>query len=172
MTSDILLILLGAFYVFAGYFAARVGLTSSLVDRAIEAITLQKTDPLETARSRWSLAIAALTFLGGVLLMLRLELAMWAFVACAAVQAVYLFVVAPNWLDPADPPPESGRRQSTNAFVIYAMATALVVWAWQAGTLTPTAAATWIEWAGAAAAIAAFGLYVARALVRRRGSAI
>ncbi len=61
--------------------------------------------------------------------MLLLDIAPWLFVISSIGQAVYLFVLAPRYFDVVDPPDEQGRRQTTNAFVIYVAATTLVVWA-------------------------------------------
>jgi uncharacterized MAPEG superfamily protein len=70
-----------------------------------------------------------------MLLMLLVDLAAWVFAASALAQAAYLFVLAPRYFDVADPPDAGGRRQSTNAFVVYCAATALVLWALFTGRL-------------------------------------
>jgi hypothetical protein len=158
MLASILLALIGAFYVFAGLVSARAGMTSRLLDQAISAITLERTSRVELVRMRINFATAALVFLGGALLLFQLDLALWVFLACAALQAAYLFGIAPRWLDPEDPPSASGRRQSINAFVIYIAATALVAWGAGTGKLTPIAQAPW--WTIAAVAAASAG-YVA-----------
>lgn len=168
MATTALLTLVGAFYVFAGVFATRVGLTSRLLDRAISAITLEKTNAAEVTRDRLNLAISAITFAGGVLLMARFDAAVVAFLACAALQAAYLFMISPRWLDLVDPPNPAGRRQSTNAFVIYLAATALVAWAWSTNKLTPVTEASWPILAAVAVAFAAFGIYMARAVAVSR----
>ena len=113
----------GAFYVFAGYVATRAALTSHLIDRALAAISGAKPAPAETAQSLWLLAAANLILIGGAALVLLLDAAAWIFVASALGQAAYLFVVAPVYFDASDPPDPNGRRQSTNAFVVYAAAT-------------------------------------------------
>lgn len=144
--ADIALRLIGAFYAFAGYVATRAGLTSYFIDRAIAAIALKKPTAAETAQTVWLLGAAMLILAGGVLLMLLLDLAAWAFAASSLAQVAYLFYVAPRYFDVDDPPDPRGRRQSTNAFVVYAAATAFVLWAALTGRLVP-----WKEVALAAA---------------------
>lgn len=132
---DLGLRLIGAFYAFAGYVATRAGLTSHLIDRAIAAISAKKPTAIENAQAVWLLAAAALVLAGGIALMLLLDAAVWLFVASALGQALYIGYVAPKFFDAADPPDPNGRRQTTNAFVIYAAATALVIWADFSGRL-------------------------------------
>lgn len=133
--TEIALRLIGAFYVFAGYVATRAALTSMFIDRAIAAIAAQKPDPTETAQSYWMLAAATLVLAGGAALMFLLDVSVWLFLASAIGQAAYLFYVAPRYFDVVEPPDPTGRRQSTNAFVIYLAATAFVVWAAARGKL-------------------------------------
>lgn len=132
---DFLLRVLGGFYVFAGVVASRAATMSSLLDRAISVIEL-KPPPLEEAlRGHWLLFTSLLVFAGGLLLVLLLEAAVWVFVAGTALQALYIYVLAPSYFDIADAPDARGRQQTRNAFVIYAAATALVAWAGYAGRL-------------------------------------
>jgi hypothetical protein len=133
--TEIILRLVGVFYAFAGYVATRAALTSRFLDRAIAAISLQKPKRSETLQSVWLLCAATIVLTGGVALLLLLDIAAWLFLLAALGQAAYLFVVAPRYFDPEDPPEPSGRRQSTNAFVIYAAACAFVLWAAATGRL-------------------------------------
>jgi len=48
--TDIFLRVIGAFYAFGGYVAARAGLMSRFLDQAIAAIAAQKPKPIETAQ--------------------------------------------------------------------------------------------------------------------------
>ena len=154
--ADIALRLIGAFYALAGYVATRAGLTSYFIDRAIAAIALKKPTTAETAQTVWLLGAAMLILIGGVLLMLLLELAAWAFAASSLAQVAYLFFVAPRYFDVDDPPDPRGRRQSTNAFVVYTAATAFVLWAaLTGGRLLPWKDVPWPLLAMAGAAIAA-----------------
>jgi hypothetical protein len=132
----IALCVIGAFYAFAGYAATRAGLTSHFLDRAIAAIGNTRPSRMETARTVWLLAAATLVFAGGVALLFLIDIAAWLFLASALGQALYLFYVAPRIFDAAEAPDAAGRRQSTNAFVVYALATAFVLWALSAGKLT------------------------------------
>jgi cytochrome b subunit of formate dehydrogenase len=141
--------------------AARVALTSHLLDRALAAITLERLRPVERAQTLWLLCSAVLVLAGGIALMLLLELAVWLFLASAAGQALYLAWLAPRYFDAADPPDAKGCRQTANAFVIYTAATAFVVWASYTGRLAPWQELPWPLLALAAAAVAAHAGYVA-----------
>jgi hypothetical protein len=127
--TDVLLRVLGAFYVFAGYIASRAVLTGMLVDRAISALSAGVPSRAEVNRALSMLATSVLVFAGGLALVLVLQIASWIFMASLAVQAIYFWIIAPRFLDPHDEPDPQGRRQSLNAFLIYAIATALVLWA-------------------------------------------
>lgn len=153
--ADIALRLIGAFYAFAGYVATRAGLTSYFIDRAIAAIALKKPTAAETAQTAWLLCAAMLILVGGVLLMLLLDLAAWAFAASSLAQVAYLFFLAPRYFDVDDPPDPRGRRQSINAFVVYTAATAFVLWAALTGRLVPWRDMPWPLLALAGAAVAA-----------------
>lgn len=132
---EVLLCVVGAFYAFASYVATRAALTSHFMDRAIAAIGATKPSFDETARNWWLLSAAALVLAGGLALVFLLDLAVWLFGASSLGQALYLTVLGPRYFDLADPPDPRGRRQSTNAFVIYLAATAFVVWAGASGKL-------------------------------------
>lgn len=133
---EILLRLVGAFYVFAAFVAARASVMALLIDRAIAALALERLAVAELLKSYWLLAASVLVMLGGAALLFLLDIAVWAFLASAVGQAAYLFYVAPRYFDVEDPPDEIGRRQTTNAFVVYLIATAAVVWAFGAGYLS------------------------------------
>ena len=156
MIANIALLLIGAFYAVAGVIVARAGLTLLVIDAAAGALSLEKPNAAEIARNRINLVVVVLMFSGGVMLMGRIEFALVAFVACALLQAIYFFVLAPFWLDPADPPRREGRRQSLNAFVIYLAASLFVAWAWSTGRLYPLSDASRLLIAGIALAIAGF----------------
>jgi hypothetical protein len=151
---------IGAFYTFAGYVALRAALTSNLIDEALAAIAAQKPKKAERARSVWLLASALVLLVGGVMLMLLLDLAAWPFLISSLGQAAYLLVIAPRYFDVEDPPDARGRRQSANAFVVYGAATAFVVWAALTGRLVDWREVPWPVLAAAAIAVAAYALYV------------
>ena len=157
---DLLLRFVGAFYVFAAYVGARASLMSLLIDRAIAAIALEKPARADLMKSYWLLAASVIVMAGGAALLFLLDIAMWAFLASAVGQAVYLFYVAPRYFDAEDPPDAVGRRQSVNAFVIYLIATAFVVWAASAGRLWSVADVSWPLLAIPAAMVAAHVVYV------------
>jgi hypothetical protein len=146
---------IGIFYAFAGFVATRAGLTSYFVDSAIAAIAGGKPSKLETAQTYWLLAAASVIFAGGVALVFLLDVAAWLFLASALGQALYLFYVAPRFFDAQEPPDALGRRRSTNAFVIYVVATAFVVWALSRGELSSWDEVAWPYVAIPAALVAA-----------------
>lgn len=160
------LAVVGGFYTFAGVGAARAILMSRLLDGALEAITLQKTDRRETLREVWMLAGAALVFAGGVALLFRLEIAGPIFVASAVQQIVYLTVAAPHYFDLADAPDADGRRATTNATILYVFATAFVVWAWAAGHLVPLAQAAPLALAVFGTAVIGYSAYMIWSFMR------
>jgi hypothetical protein len=162
--TDVFLRILGAFYAFAGFVATRAALTSHFLDRAIAAISMQAPKPAETAQTVWLLAAAALVLAGGVLLLAGLEAAAWAFVASALGQAAYIYILAPRYFDRDDPPDAQGRRQTTNAFALYAAATAFILWAAWRGRLTSFADASTVEFTAVGAALILYAAYVARTL--------
>lgn len=131
----VLLTVVGAFYAFAGVVATRAGLSSRLMDIALAGIGGEAPKRAETARALWMTLAGLLILAGGVALLLRVDVAAWAFTISALAQGVYLAIVAPRLLDPDDPPSPEGRKQTINAFVLYLAATAFVLWAWSAGRL-------------------------------------
>jgi hypothetical protein len=165
--TDIVLRVIGAFYAFAGVVATRSAMMSRFIDQAIAAISLQKPRPAETARNAWLLGGAALVLTGGVFLLAGLELAAWTFAASALAQASYIYVVAPRYLDGEDPPDPQGRRQTTNAFVIYAAATAFILWGAYRGRLSGIGEVSKPALIAVAAALLLYAGYVAKALWRR-----
>ena len=164
--TDIVLRIIGAFYAFAGFLATRAGITSHFLDRAIAAISMKKTPPHESAQTAWLIAGAAIVYASGVLLLAGLEAAVFAFALSALAQAAYISYIAPRYFDVEDPPDARGRRQTTNAFVVYAAATAFVVWAAWRGRLTPFADASQTELIAVACALLLYIGYLLRALLR------
>lgn len=167
-STDVLIRLVGAFYVFAGVVATRAALTSRFADTVIAALDGNAASPVERYKSRWLIASSAVVFAGGVALFAGLDLARWLFLASAAGQAIYLFALAPHYFDRTesfgkhDPVDAQGRRQTTNAFVVYTAATLFVLWAGAVGRLIPLdAAPAWLL-ALAATAVVAFLGWIAR----------
>lgn len=162
--TDIFIRVLGAFYTFAGVVGVRAALMSRLLDIAIAGITLKKPSLAETRRSQWLLASTVIVFAGGIALLLGLDAALPLFLLSALGQALYIFWIAPRYLDKDDPPEGQGRQQTTNAFIVYLIATALVAWAGSAGRLIPTHDAPWPVLAIAGAALALLVTYIFRAV--------
>jgi hypothetical protein len=159
---DIALRAIGAFYVLAGFVAARAALTSNLLDQAIAALTLKKTERIEQHRTIWLLFISVLFFAGGACLILLLEPAAWIFSLATIVQAFFFLVLGPAYFDVTDPPPPAARRRSLNAFVVFATCTLFIVWAAYTGRLTKPAEAPALLWGSAAGAIALHLGYILR----------
>lgn len=164
--TDVALRLVGAFYVFGGVLAARAGLMSQLLDRAIAGISGRRPTRVENAEAAWLLASAILLLAGGAALMLLLDLAFWLFLTSAAGQLAYLTVIAPRWFDVTDPPDPQGRQGSRNAFVIYLAATAFVTWAYYTERLVDWRDAPWPLVSLVAAAVLGFGAWTAWAASR------
>lgn len=161
---DAVLRLVGAFYVFAGFVALRATLLSVVIDRGLARITLEPPQRAETMKALWLGLGSAVIFLGGLSLMLVWEGAPWLFLLSAAGQAIYLYALAPLYFDRVDAPEASGRRGTTNAFVIFVGATALVFWAKASGRLVAADALPVWQVAAALAAAAACGVWAVRHL--------
>jgi hypothetical protein len=159
---DLSLRLIGAFYVFAGLAAARAQLMGRLIDKAIAAISLKPVPRAERLQSVWWLSASVVIFAGGIALLCLHQSASWLFVVSALGQAIYFAALAPLYFDKADPPDEAGRRRSINAFVLYAAATAYVIWADATGHLTALTDASPISLAIAATASLGFLFYVGK----------
>jgi hypothetical protein len=159
---DIALRTIGAFYVLVGCLAARAALISNLVDQAIAALTLEKTDRIETHRTIWLLSLSILFFAGGAYLILLLETAAWLFGIATLVQALFFLVLGPHYFDVADPPEPAARQRSINAFVVFAACTLFILWATYMGRLTKLADALPLLWGSAAAAITLHTGYILR----------
>jgi hypothetical protein len=163
---EIILIAVGAFYVFAGFVLTRATLVSRLIDRAIAGITLAPVPRHERVKMYWSLMMASLVLASGATAMARLSIASWLFIAALLAQAAYLFLIAPRYIDPNDAPSASGRQQTTNAMVIYAAATAFVVWCDARGYLANMADAGWPAAVLAGGTILGHGAYLAWNVLR------
>lgn len=132
---DLLLLVVGLFYAAGAYLVTRAALMSMFLDRAIASLSAQSPCHAETLLPAWHVGSAAVVLAGGFALVLRLDVAAWLFVISALGQALYLGVLGPRYFDVAEPPDREGRRQTTNAFIIYCAATALVLWALYTGKL-------------------------------------
>lgn len=135
LAGEIGLVALGAFYAFAGSVAARAALRARFLDVAMAAIAGERPPRIDTYRTLWLLVSALNVAAGGMALFVRSDWALPLFLLGLLGQVLYLAVLAPRVFDPAEAPVASGRRQTVNAAVIYALATALVVWAYSAGLL-------------------------------------
>ena len=130
-----LLALVGGFYMFAGFALARHMMLDRMLSRAIEMISLEKQSRVETLQQVWMIVSAILIFAGGAALVLLSMLAVWLFAAALVQQVLYLTWAAPRYFDLEDEPDPAGRRQSTNATILYGAATLAVVAAASSGML-------------------------------------
>lgn len=118
--------IVGAFYVFAGVVLIRQAILNWRMERIFGAF-------LETPKAEKTadviLSVMALLVLASGLTLAALHpWAVLAFLACWALQAVYL-LWASRWFRPVEPELVKLRRQTTNAFLAYTVATVFVMWA-------------------------------------------
>jgi hypothetical protein len=161
---DIILRFVGAFYAFAGYVGTRATLTSYFLDKAIAAIAAGKPSRAETGKAIWLLCASTVIMVGGIMLMLLLDMSVVAFSIALIGQVVYVAYVAPRYFDVDDPPEAVGRQRSVNALVLYGAATAFVLWAAYTGRLLGWQEVPWVALAVAGTAVAAHAIYIYRVL--------
>jgi hypothetical protein len=133
-------VLLGAFYIFAGFVVMRSMAMSTLLDRMLLVLDPKSNSQMELVRSQVLLVGAYLTLISGVTLLIMSPFAPYAFILNTVVQGGYLI-----WAERAFPPEDAidrqGRQRTKNAFVIYLAATAFVVWMAYQGYLRPWSSA-------------------------------
>jgi hypothetical protein len=132
-----LAVAVGAFYVFAGFVVMRAMAMDRLMDHALAALG-SPSDAAEVWRTRVLSVGAYLTLASGAALAILSPLATVSFAANTLVQGGYL-VWAARALPPNDASEAKGRRQTTNAFVLYLAAAAFVAWLAFQGHLRPAA---------------------------------
>jgi hypothetical protein len=149
----------GVFYALAGFLAMHGAVTDRMMDLMLSALTLEPQPAREgQRRTLWIVSALAIAMGGGALMALSL----WAvplFIVGLGTQAFYL-VWARTAYPPENADEEKGRRQTTSAAIIYAVATLGVVAAAWAGLLRP-----WFDPWGLAAPAA--GLFLLFAFGRR-----
>lgn len=132
---DILLQVVGAFYMFAGIVLARAVLLDRMLEKARGVVAGSSPPAIARVRTWYCVGLAVLTYLSGLALMSLCDLAIHFFLLTLLLQAAFLFWIAPRFLDTPASAQSKGRAQSTNAFVIFMAATALVAWATSLGRL-------------------------------------
>lgn len=137
----IALALIGAFYIFAGLVLARQMILDRVLSRAIEMISLERQSRAETLQQVWMTVSAILIFAGGATLFFLSWLAVWLFAIALLQQVLYLTWAAPRYFDVDDEPDPAGRRQSTNASILFGAMTLAVVAAATNGHLLPLSGA-------------------------------
>lgn len=125
----------GLFYLVGGLFTLRAGRMEAFLDTAIASIEARPADRAERLRGGSMMIIGALTALSGLLLLLLLKTALYAFLANAAWQGAYLAWAA-RALPPSSPLAAEGRRRTVNAFIVWLVMTALVLLLFEQGRLT------------------------------------
>lgn len=125
----------GAFYVFAGIVVLRRMAMDRMLDIALEAITLKKTEAKERLKSRVLTFGGCLTFASGLALMMLSPWATVFFAANAILQGGYL-LWAWKALPPESEDEKKGRQQTINAFFIYMAAFAFVAHAHSQGVFS------------------------------------
>ena len=149
---EILLRLVGGFYLFAGIIGMRSLVMDHLMDLMLAGISMQPV-PVKEHRRRWLLGSSTLAIgMGGMALMV---LSLWAvplFLFGAVTQAFYL-AWARTAFAPEDDSERKGRSQTTNAAMIYFGATILVCVAALFGLLQP-----WLDPWALAIPVAGLGL--------------
>lgn len=126
----------GAFYAIGGWLAVKAVASGDMLDRMLTALKAARPGRNEQIR-RWVLgAVAVMTCLSGIALVLMSRWALPLFLVNLLAQAGWI-----AWARTAFPPEDEdelrGRRAVTNAAVGYTAATALVVWLDWRGTLAP-----------------------------------
>lgn len=116
----------GAFYVFAGVVLIRQAILNWRMERIFGAFL--ETPKAEKTADVILLAMAVLVLASGLTLAALHPWAVVAFLACWALQAAYL-LWASRWYRPTEPELIKLRRQTTNAFFVYTVATVFVLWA-------------------------------------------
>ncbi|MDZ4738468.1 MAG: hypothetical protein SGJ03_01005 [Alphaproteobacteria bacterium] len=139
---NFLAIAIGAFYIFAGVVALRALRFDGLMDTVLEALEGKPQSVAGRLKGAILTAGAAFTLASGVALATLSPLAPTLFIVNAIVQGGYLAWAA-RALPPEDADETKGRRQTQNAFVIYLVATAFVVWLHANGILRPWPAGTY-----------------------------
>lgn len=168
MPAQFGLFLLGCFYAFAGVVAVRAALQSRFLDVATAAIEGGKPPKVETWRTLWLLVSALNVGAGGLALAVLSQWALPLFLIALCGQVFYLTVLAPRIFDAAEAPVAAGRRQTITAAIVYACATALVIWAQSEGVLRASDAVSPQAGIAALAAFVAFAGYsVYRFMVMR-----
>jgi hypothetical protein len=117
----------GGFYVVAGAIVLRAMKLDELMDGLLQALEGKPASANEHWRSAILTAGAYLTLGGGAALATLSAFALPLFLANTVVQGGYLLWAA-RALPPGDADEAKGRKQTTNAFAIYAAACAFVVW--------------------------------------------
>lgn len=169
IAAEIAFRIVGLFYLASGVLVVRSLAAAAMTDAVHAAIVGRPPHPAERRRAIWLAAGSVLIAVGGLALMLLLDVSAVLFLLGALQQFAYLFVVAPRFFDPHDEPDPVGRARTRNAAVAHLVATLAVVAAGATGGLRPwREESNWLL--GAAVVAAALGVgWTLRAMRPRLG---
>lgn len=165
---DILLQITAAFYIFAGIVLVRAIMMARLIDQATEAIAGASRRPIEQVRMAYGVVLSLLTYLSGLAVISLCDLALHVLLTTLLLQAAYLCWIAPRYLDTPGMAQSPGRRQSVNAMLVFAGATAIVAWGGSQGRLQPIVDAPFESLLMLAALVTAYLGYVGWLSARTR----
>jgi hypothetical protein len=168
LVLDILLQLVGAFYMFAGIVLVRAVMMERMLGTATAALMGTPPTARDRVRAGYTLLLAVMTYLSGLGLMSLCDVAVFLFIATLLLQGAYLFWIAPRYLDTLDESHSPGRQRSTNACVVFGAATAIVMWASSFGRLQPMEETSPTSMAMTAALVAVFLAYTGWMYLRTR----
>lgn len=134
---DILFRAVGLFYVLAGWLGLRAVVMDAMLDKAIAAIGSSAEDPKEVSKRRVLACFSTMIGASGAALALLSFWALPLFLANIVLQAVWVAWARRFLVDTDEGDDARGRRQVINAAIVYAVATAGVVWLWREGHLGP-----------------------------------
>lgn len=134
---DILFRAVGLFYLLAGWLGLRAIAMDAVLDKAIAAIAAKGEDPKEASKRRVLAGLSVMVGASGAALALLSFWALPLFLASTLFQALWISGGRRLFIDAGDEDGERGRRQVTNAAILYAAATAGVAWLWWGGRLGP-----------------------------------
>lgn len=139
------------FYLVTGVYAARVLLRYAPLEQALDLIEATPRPFWLRHQTTWLASGSLIIALGALLLLFRLDLALYVTVFAVAQQAFYLYWLAPRKIDPHDPPDPAGRKATHTAFLGYSTYALAVTWAFGSGHLRTLSGLSLVELALAAA---------------------
>lgn len=153
---NLLLPVMGAFYVAAAWNVGRMARLGAVLDAAIAGLSAERRSPMDKERTFWLFATGAVAGLGGLLLLVDSALAAPVFVAGCVMQVAHFLWLSPRRYDVDHPIAPDDRARSLRASALYASTTALVVGSTFGGLLKnpdqmsawllPCVGSVWLGW--------------------------